>query len=126
MLELLLLCATYVWLATEGPVDHYEIFLDDQPFATLMPITEPLVEVCVDDALPHTITVRAFDFAGNSSEVADPSLPRVIQADLPRAPLPVEVRADLDLDGTVGGGDFGIFAQVFGCVNDGQQVISCP
>ena len=125
MLTVLLLCVIYGWEPMEGPVDRYEIWLDGEPYATLMPVVEPTVEVCVSDSLPHVVSVRAFDFAGNSSEVLDPTLPRVIQSDFPRAPLPINVRADLFGDGIVGFDDFGGLIQAFGACNSQLREVPC-
>ena len=125
MLEIILLCATYVWTPSEGPVDHYEVWLDGAPYATLMPVVEPTVEICVTDDLPHTVTVRAFDAAGNFGEMSEPSLERVIETFLPSAPLPVPVRADLNSNGVVGFSDFGLLLQMFGACNHQFQEVPC-
>ncbi len=113
MMTVAMLCALYVWEASTDPVDHYEAFLDGVPYATMLPIIDPNVEICVTDGEPHVVTVVAFDAEGNASEVSDPSLPRVIQADIPRVPFTDTCRADFDGSGVVGMGDFGEFLAVF-------------
>ncbi len=118
MLTIAMLCAIYVWDAPAGEVDHYEAFLDGQPWATLLPITDPTVEVCVLDGDPHILTVVAFDIYGNQSEVSGSTLPRVIQADLPRASFDDSCRADFFRDGRVGLDDYGMFVQLFNSTCD--------
>ncbi len=125
MLEVVLICATYFFTPTQGPSDRYELWLDGAYYASLFSVSSPNVEVCVNDDLPHAITIKAFDVAGNMTDVDDPSLPRIIHADRIRNPLPINVKADLDGDGIAGFTDFGLFIQGFGSCNKDLREVPC-
>jgi len=117
MLGVAYLCAGYLLATLPAPFSHYEIYVDYEVYATLFPITGSVAEVCVDDDEPHVVTFWAVDEDDSRQEVTGATLPRVIQADAPRAPLDNACRADFDNDGRVGIDDFGTFVAVFntGC-----------
>ena len=125
MLDAILLCASYLWTSPGNWVDHYEATLDEEIYVTLFPITEPTVEICVADSLPHVVRIYAVDAAGARTEITNPDQPRVIQSDYAREPLPVGVRADLDGNGQVTFADFGLFTRAFGRCNRDLREVDC-
>ena len=126
MLEVILICVTYAWTASTGPVDHYVVYVDGEMYATALPVTEPTAEVCTYGEDPHTVTVQAFSATGDASIKSGPSEPYAFPLPEPRVPLPPYVRADLDGDGVVGFTDFGLFGQFFGICHDDMEVVPCP
>ena len=114
MLRTALLCALYIWDPPVGPVTHYEIELDGEPYETMHIITQPVEEVCVDDDQPHTVTIWAVFQDESRLEITEPGKPRVIQANIPNVPLDICRKADLDGDLRVGFSDFGLWLGFFG------------
>jgi hypothetical protein len=125
LIQAILLCSVYVWAVPDFPVDHYEATLDEEIYATLMPVLTPTVEICVADHLPHVVRIWAVDAAGLSTEITNPDHPRVIQSDYARQPLPWWVRADLDGDGIVGFPDFGLFSRAYARCNRELREVDC-
>ena len=118
MVLITFLCAGYLLIppSTAG-FDRFEIFVDQQLYGTVLPLTGP-AEVCVGDNRPHTVTIWALFTNGSRVEVQDETLPRIIQADVPQPRPAFMPHPDLDRNGIVGISDFGIFARSFGqCVD---------
>jgi len=113
------------WAPAPGSVATYTVFLDGVVHESGIAETE--ISVCLTDADPHTVTVQAFDSDGNSGPMSDES--EIIQMEIVPPfyafTLTPVVRADLDEDGMVGYGDFGLFTQVFGKCHDGKVEVPC-
>ena len=125
MIVALLYCLTMGWAPAPGPVETYTVFLDGNLHQA--GVTETEISICLTDTDAHTITVQAFDSDGNEGPMSDESETIQMQITPPFyafALTPV-VRADLDENGFVGYGDFGLFTRVFGKCHDGEQEVPC-
>lgn len=120
MLSILFYCLTMGWTPSVAldpslPIT-YSLYLDG------ILIQEQIVQlqasVCIRDLDIHTVSVQAVNSIGETSERTDESDPiqMIIQPPLFATPPDPVRQSDLDGDGSVGYGDFGIFSDVWGRV----------
>jgi len=129
MLKVVLTCTTFAWslgtIPADFPISHWEAYLDGQPYATVSPIIERQIEICVADDQPHQVSVVAVASDDTMSAMSDPSLSTVFPQPEHTIPLPEAVRSDLNDDGKVTLADFGIFSRNWGICNQDLKEVPC-
>ena len=112
----LLYCLPMIWTLATGPADHYSVYRDTESNEIQANLPLPPSEVCQADGAAHRYAVRAFDAEGNPGPLSDWSEPvqRVLPPQFRLVPMPPELRADLDGNGTIGFGDWFEFVKLWG------------
>ena len=138
MTNLIVTCATIVWLAATGAVTHYDVYVDGTFFAT---VPEASIQMCRDGYdYPHDIYVVALDAEENVGPQSDPLQIQwkwnhdydddgvVGMLDFGKFAFSYGKDVpehDVNGDGIVGWADFGSFSAAFSTCNNGTYEVSC-
>jgi hypothetical protein len=114
------------WIASTGPVESYNVYVDGVIDHTVIgPVTD---KVCIYDEDTHIIRVVPVDAEGKEWESSDALTLtfEINKGGLKREPLHPTAHADIDGDGVIGFKDFGLFTQQWGKCHNGREEIQCP